>query len=123
MQKIGIEKQTIYVVEVFLYGILLTFAGLMVARVLDKTVKKISDKIDEDDKVKKHIITFLHIGLICVCCLIIREIIVYIEDSIVGFTWGDPSKYATVIMGSIMFSNSNTLIDNINSIKKHYNLN
>ena len=123
MLKIGYKKQTTYILEVFIYGILLTYTGLLVSRTLDKIIKKISDKIDKDDKIKKHLITFLHIGLVCIFCLIIRELIVYLEDSIVGHTWGDPSKYAAVIMGSIMFSSSKTLRENIELIAGYYKLN
>lgn len=123
MFKIGYKKQITYLLEVFLFGILLSYTGLLVSRIIDKIMKKISDKIDEDDKIKKHLITFLHIGLICLFCLIIREVIVYLEDSIVGLTWGDPSKYAAVIMGSIMFSNSKTLRKNIELIVGYYKLN
>ena len=122
MFKIGFDKKVIYLAEVFLYGILLTYTGLIVARIIDRFVKKIDQKINKNDKIKKHILTFIHIGLICLFCLVIRECIVFIGDSIIGYTWGDPSKYATVIMGSIMFSNSDILKNNIKLILEYYNL-
>ncbi len=122
MLKVDFKTRNIYVLEVFIYSILLTYSGLLLTTILDKLMIKINNKIKDDDKFKKHIITFLHIGLIGVLCLVIREIIVYIENSIVGYTWGDPSKYATIIMGSIMFSNSTSLHKNVKLILGYYNL-
>ena len=54
--------------------------------------------------------------------MIIREIIVYLEDMIVGKTWGNPAKYAIIIMGSVMFWSSKSLQENATDILTHYNL-
>ena len=122
MFAISLEDKSVYIFEVFIYCIALTYFGFIVSRVIDNFMDKINDKIKDDDIVKKHLLTFLHIGLIGISCLFIREIIVLIEDFVIGKTWGNPAKYATVIMGSIMFSNSKTIHKNIKLIAKKYNI-
>ena len=116
------KKKLIYISEVFLYCIVFTYCGFIVSRLLDNFMNKVDKKINNKSVVKKHLITFLHIGLIGISCLLIREVIVYIEDNVLGKTWGNPATYATVILGSIMFSNSKTIHKNIELIRKSYNL-
>ena len=119
---LNLKKKGIYISEVFIYCIVLTYCGFVVARLLDNFMNKINKKIKDDELLKKHLVTFLHIGLIGIFCLIIRENVVFIEDYFVGKTYGNPAKYATVIMGSIMFSNSRTIHKNIKLISESYNI-
>jgi len=115
------KQYIIYILEVFVYTIVLTYIGLMFSTVIDITIQKIENKLHKEDMVTKHILFFIQIGLIGMVSFILRDVVVYLEDSIVGKTVGNPSKYAIIIMGSVMFYTSNVLKRRINNILIYYN--
>jgi len=133
------KQNLIYGSEVFLYTIVLTYIGSIFSTIIDNIIKKLnliitmpnkedkSRKVNKTDKtiknaIKEHLLLFIQIGLIGLISFILREVVVYAEDLIIGKTYGNPEKYAIIIMGSVMFYTSDVLKDRVINMLMSYGL-